>query len=448
MSVAARRSLRGALTRNMIVMQTIVVIAFTFAAAIPIINLIAGEQGLDAEVIKTIAAAVQRAPGGELRLDDSSALRDILSSYSRFWFFATDGKGSRVTYGHVPLQTDSLATDLTRIISANVSDIGSAETPAAIIRQHDSDAGKLWIITGGGPPVGIGIFVDAFASPIFAGFILLLTSASLLIIPLFVKRQLQGLDDLSVEADKIDVKQRGIRLSSGQVPSELQPLMRAINAAFQRLDEGIDRQHRFMADAAHELRTPVAILQVNLEMLPESPDKRRLLVNVARLGSMADQLLDLQRMSLGSAAFQRINLVDLASRVTADVAPLATAAGDEVSFQTESETVYVMGDVDALSRALSNLIQNAIAHGGEGAQIRVQVYADGRLQVADSGPGIDPADRDEIFEPFHRLIPRQHGAGLGLSIVIDIVRHHQGSVSVLVAPEGGALFEMSLPTVS
>ncbi len=224
--------------------------------------------------------------------------------------------------------------------------------------------------------------------------------------------------------------------------------MRAINAAFQRLDEGIDRQHRFMADAAHELRTPIAILQVNLEMLPETVDKHRLLVNAARLGSMADQLLDLQRMNLGSATFQRIDLVGLAARVTADVAPLATAAGDEVSFQTEAEQVYVMGDGDALSRALSNLIQNAIVHGGEGAQIRVLVCSDGRLQVSDSGPGIDPADREEIFEPFHRVAPRQHGAGLGLSIVSDIVRHHQGSVSVLEAPEGGALFELSLPTVS
>jgi signal transduction histidine kinase len=432
----------------MIVMQTIVVIAFTFAATIPIVNYIIGEQGLDGEVMQTIAAAVERAPDGSLRLADSSALGAIKSHYPRFWFFATDGEGGRVTYGYVPLQSDSLTTNLARINSANVSDIGSAETPAAIIRRHDSDAGNLWIITGGGPAVGLSIFLDAFANPIFWGFILLLTSASLLVIPYFVNRQLKGLDDLSAEADKIDVKQRGVRLSSGQVPSELQPLIRAINAAFQRLDEGIDRQHRFMADAAHELRTPIAILQVNIEMSPESPDKRRLLVNVARLGSMADQLLDLQRMSLGPASFKRIDLVDLAARVTADVAPLATAAGDDVSFQTETETIYVMGDADALGRALSNLIQNAIAHGGEGAQIRVQVYSDGRLQVADSGPGIDPADRDEIFEPFHRVVPRQHGAGLGLSIVVDIVRRHQGSVSVLTAPEGGALFEISLPVVS
>lgn len=445
MSRAAQRSLRGALTRNMIVMQTIVVIAFAFVATVPMLNLIFGDDELDDAPIETIAAAIQRAPEGGLRLVASSRLHDIQSEHPRFWFFVTDGAGNGVSYGHVPLPIDTLPTDLSPL--NNVPRIGPTATHAAIIRQHDSAAGNVWIMTGGGPTGAMSVFMDAFSSPIFVAFILFLSAASLLIIPHFVRRQLKGLEDLSTEADKIDVKQRGVRLSSNQVPSELQPLMRAVNAAFQRLDEGIDRQHRFMADAAHELRTPIAILQVNLEMLPASPDQRRLLVNVARLGSMADQLLDLQRMSLGSAAFERLDLVDLASRVTADVAPLATAAGDDVSFQAGSEAVYVMGDSNALSRALSNLIQNAIAHGGEGAKIRVQVYADGRLQVADSGPGIDPADRDEIFEPFHRVIPRQHGAGLGLSIVTDIVRHHQGHVSVLDAPEGGALFEISLPVV-
>lgn len=441
------RSLRGVLTRNMIILQAIVVFALPPVAAIPIVKLIADEQGLDEGVIQTIASAVRRAPDGTLQLADSPPLADLRSNYPHFWFFATDGKANSVNAGNVPVETDGLVENLSRVNSANVSDIGSAETPVAIIRRHDSEAGALWIITGGGPPVGLNVLIEAFSSPIFGALLLLLTAASLLVIPRFVKHQLKGLDDLSAEADRIDVNQRGTRLSSGQVPSELQPLLRAVNAAFQRLDDGIDRQHRFMADAAHELRTPIAILQVNLEMLPETADKQRLLVNVARLSSMADQLLDLQRMSLTPTPFERLDLVELAARVTADVAPLATAAGDEVSFQTGAEAIHVMGDRDALSRALANLIQNAIMHGGDNARIRVEVCADGRLQVADSGPGIDRADREEIFEPFHRVVPRQHGAGLGLSIVTDIVRHHHGTLTLSDAPEGGALFEISLPVV-
>lgn len=447
MSRGERQSLRGALTRSMIILQTLVVVALPPVAAIPIVKLIAQEQGLDEGVIQTIAGAIRRASDGGLQLGDSSALNDLGATYPHFWFFATDGHDNGISAGNVPLQTDGLVENLSRINSANVSDIGSVENPVAIIRRHDSAAGQLWIITGGGPPVGINILIEAFSSPIFGALLLLLTAASLLAIPVFVKRQLKGLDDLSAEADKIDVKQRGTRLSSDQVPSELQPLLRAVNAAFQRLDDGIDRQHRFMADAAHELRTPIAILQVNLEMLPETADKQRLLVNVARLSSMTDQLLDLQRMGLTSAPFQRLDLVELAATVTADVAPLATAAGDEIGFQTGADAVHVMGDRDALSRALANLIQNAIMHGGDKARIRVEVCPDGRLQVADSGPGIDHADREEIFEPFHRVVPRQHGAGLGLSIVTDIVRHHHGTLTLADAPEGGALFEISLPLV-
>ncbi|GLQ12041.1 two-component sensor histidine kinase [Devosia yakushimensis] len=446
MSPTARRSLRGVLTRNMIVMQAIVVLAFVLAASIPIVNLMSGEQRLDGSVVEVIAAAIHRGPDGALTVTETGDLSELYAGYPNFWFFATDGQGHRVSGGIVPIESSALADNLSRIDSANVADVGSPETPVAIIRQHGSAAGRLWIITGGGPPYyTVAILFNAILSPVFGIFILLLSSASLLVIPHFVKRQLKGLDDLSAEADEIDVKQRGTRLSPDQVPSELQPLLRAVNAAFQRLDDGIDRQHRFMADAAHELRTPIAILQVNLEMLPETADKQRLLVNVARLSSMTDQLLDLQRMGLTSAPFQRLDLVELAATVTADVAPLATAAGDEICFQTGADAVHVMGDRDALSRALANLIQNAIMHGGDKARIRVEVCPDGRLQVADSGPGIDQADREEIFEPFHRVVPRQHGAGLGLSIVTDIVRHHHGTLTLADAPEGGALFEISLP---
>ncbi|UXN74602.1 HAMP domain-containing histidine kinase [Devosia sp. A8/3-2] len=447
MSRAAQRSLRGALTCNMIVMQMIVVIAFAFVVTIPMLNLIFGDDELDDGAIATIAAAVQRDPEGGLRLTASSRLQDIQSGHPRFWFFVMDGAGNGVSYGPVPLPIDTLATDLSPLNSGNISGVSPTETLAAILRQHDSAAGNLWIITGGGPTGAISVFVDAFASPIFMAFVLFLSVASLLVIPRFVKHQLKGLEDLSAEADKIDVKQQGARLSSNQVPSELQPLMRAVNAAFQRLDEGIDRQHRFMADAAHELRTPIAILQVNLEMLPPSPDQRRLLVNVARLGSMADQLLDLQRMSPGSAALQRLNPVELASGVTADVAPLATAAGDDVSFRAESESVYVMGDSNALSRACPISSRTRSRMAGKAQEFGFRFTPTGGCRSPILGPCIAPADRDEIFEPFHRVRPRQHGAGLGLSIVTDIVRHHRGSIAVLDAPEGGALFEVSLPIV-
>ncbi|WP_170116536.1 sensor histidine kinase [Devosia submarina] len=429
----------------MIIMQVLVVLAFTAAAAVPIINLVSEGQGLDAGVIREIAAAVEPATEGELMVQITPELGRIVDQYPNFWFYAADSEGQSVRFGSVPEHVDLMAENLTRVTVANISDIGSPETPMAIIRQHDSAVGRLWIITAGGPTIGLGTVLFALSRPPFLIFIILLTAATFLAIPLFVGRQLRGVDELAAEANTVGVDQRGVRLSMDRVPTELHPMVRAVNEALQRLDSGMAQQQRFMADAAHELRTPIAILQTRLELLADTDESRRLLLDVARLSSMADQLLDLQRMDLSLVSFQTVNLVELASNVTADLAPLAIAAGDEIIFEAEGDKIEILGDQMALSRALANLIQNAIAHGGKNTEITIRVCSDGRVEVGDTGPGIDPAHREDIFEPFHRVAPLQHGAGLGLSLVRDIVQRHNGRVVARQNEGGGALFEILLP---
>jgi len=285
----------------------------------------------------------------------------------------------------------------------------------------------------------------ALTNPIFLGLLFLLTVVSLVVVPLIVRRQLRGVDAIAAEADTIDVNQPGIRLSSERVPSELHPLVRAINSALQRLDDGIEQRQRFLADAAHELRTPIAILHTRIELLPEGAERSRLMLDVARLANLANQLLDLQRLDASRTAFQPVNLVDLAAQVASDMAPLVIAAGDEISFDNEVETIIVDADAAAISRALVNLIQNAIAHGGKETQITVAVLRDGTLRVTDTGPGIAEQYREAIFEPFHRITPLDHGAGLGLNLVKDIVARHHGRVVVSDAIGGGAQFEIVLP---
>lgn len=445
MSKSRPGSLRRALTRNMIIMQALVVLAFTLAAGVPIIHLLSEEQRLDASVIQNIAAAVYPEAGSGLAVRDTPALKSLAAEHPDFWFLAVDAAGDSAQLGPVPQHIGSVAQSLTRITSANISDVGAPDTPAAIVRHHQSAAGQLWIITAGGPTLGSSVLLMAFANPWFLGFVVLLTAVTMLAIPLFVSRQLRGVEALAAEANSINVDQRGVRLSMDQVPTELHPMVRAVNEALERLDGGIAGQQRFMADAAHELRTPIAILQTRLELLPDNEESRRLLLDVARLSSMADQLLDLQRMDLSETAFQKLDLVELASNVTADLAPLAIAAGDEIIFEADTPKVEVLGDAGALSRALTNVIQNAIAHGGENAEITVRVCSDGRLEVGDTGPGIDPSQREEIFEPFHRVAPLQHGAGLGLSLVRDIVQRHNGRVLARGREGSGALFEIVLP---
>lgn len=269
--------------------------------------------------------------------------------------------------------------------------------------------------------------------------------ATLVATPIVVRAALAGLGGVVAHAERIDVDQPGARLPVSDVPAEVGPLVTAVNDALGRLDEGYARQQRFLAAAAHELRTPIAILHTRIQSLPSSDEQTRLLQDVARLSTLADQLLDLQRLGRETRPADRVDLVELGRRVAADLAPLAIAAGYEIAFDGADAPVFVTGDRPSLERALMNLVQNAIEHSGRHGTITVRAGSAGILEVTDEGAGIPLAERERIFEPFARLHPRDRGAGLGLHLVREVVRLHHGDVSVGDAPDGGALFRITLP---
>lgn len=434
-------SLRTRLTWRMVVMQALVLVAFTGVAAVPIYQFLSEDQRFDDDIVDDIAASLHRSQTGQLELLPGDGLLKEAAAYPGLWFYAVDAEGRSVQMGEVPAPVMAMPPALARMTSANIAGESGDET-VAIVRRLDTDIGRLWIVTGGGPEIG---FDSVFGNPFFGGLLILLTVVSLFAIPRIVARQLRGVDDVAAQADRIDVDRRGVRLSSAHVPDELHSLVRAVNAALQRLDDGIERRQHFLADAAHELRTPIAILQTRIESLPEGEQRSRLLLDVARLANLANQLLDLQRLDADLTVFEPLNLVDLAAQVVADMAPLAIAAGDEISFDPEVDSVTVAADPASLSRAIVNLIQNAVIHGGHNSAIRVAVGRDGSVRVADSGPGIAQEYRQAIFEPFNRVVPLDQGAGLGLSLVKDIVERHNGHITVGDAPGGGALFEIRLP---
>jgi len=274
---------------------------------------------------------------------------------------------------------------------------------------------------------------------------ILMTLATLFAIPIVVRRVLAPLGEVATQAEQIHVDRRGTRLPTQSVPSEVTPLVNAVNDALARLDEGYERQQRFLLDAAHELRTPIAILQTRLESLPDGAQKTRLLEDGARLATLAEQLLDLQRLNPhNGTASTLIDLVAVARRVAADLAPLAIAAGYELSFDSEVEKLAVIGDHGALERAVANLVQNAIEHGGRRGTITIAVGRGGTIDVSDEGEGIPVEQRERIFEPFHRLQPRTRGAGLGLNLARSIVQRHGGEIVALSGSRGGACFRITL----
>jgi signal transduction histidine kinase len=195
-----------------------------------------------------------------------------------------------------------------------------------------------------------------------------------------------------------------------------------------------------MLPTSCEHRSPS--LQTRFDALPAGAQKERLLLDVARLGATAEQLLDIQRFTTVHT-WEDVDLVRVCETVAADMAPIAIAAGYDLEFDPVAESVVVLGDSASLARAVTNLVKNAIEHGGDKGRIGIGVIKNGSIEVSDEGPGIPVAERDKVFELFYRVTPKPTGAGLGLSLVQRIVQSHKGHV-VLVDQPKGARFRINL----
>jgi signal transduction histidine kinase len=130
------------------------------------------------------------------------------------------------------------------------------------------------------------------------------------------------------------------------------------------------------------------------------------------------------------------------------VAPLALASGYQFDFDAEPGVVAIEGAPHAIKRAVNNLLGNAVAHGGGSGLIRVRVSPDGVVEVSDQGPGVAPAERDRVFDPFHRERWDKDGCGLGLHLVSEIMRAHGGRAELDEAEGGGARFRLRFPLTS
>ena len=239
------------------------------------------------------------------------------------------------------------------------------------------------------------------------------------------------------------------RLSTTGVAREIRPLVDSFNGALERLDKGYQAQRKFAANAAHELRTPLAVLMARLNELDESDTKNGLEDDARRLERLVSQLLTVARAESQTLDLSHmVNLRELAADVVAFMAPLAIKHNRTISLRGDEADVPVKGNPEALWDALRNLIENAIQHTPSDTHVAVMVIVgvDASVTVRDSGPGIPPNDRESIFQPFWRGHDnRKPGAGLGLAIVAETIRAHGGTTSVSDAPNGGADFTIRLP---
>lgn len=239
-------------------------------------------------------------------------------------------------------------------------------------------------------------------------------------------------------------------LSGQDVPAEVQPLVHAINELMARLSETLDVQNRFIADAAHQLRTPLAGLKAQIELAQRQRDPAALndflpalRTSAERMSRLVGQLLALARNGPEAEPNVPKDRIDLGV-LTRDIArawvPRALDQHIDLGFEAPPVPVFLLGDAARLKDLLDNLLDNAVRYGGPGGQITVAVYAeDDRacLTVTDTGPGIPPEQRERVFERFYSLLGQGvEGSGLGLAIVQEIARMHNGVVAIETGPHG------------
>lgn len=264
---------------------------------------------------------------------------------------------------------------------------------------------------------------------------------------LLLRRLFRPVVDASRIAAAIRPSNPSSRLPLQGLPREVRPLAEAINQALDRLEHALRAQREFTADAAHELRTPLAILRTEIDMTLDNGTARRFHGDIDAMSHVLDQLQELAELE-GEPATPTdiVDLGAMAADAVGLMAPLALAKGKTIELQAPPGPVRARGSQDMLFRALRNLIENAIRHTQPTGRIVVMVEAPANLIVADDGPGIAPADRQLVFRRFWRRDrdTRDH-AGLGLAIVNKIAQLHGGTVDITDNPGGGAMLTIRLP---
>ncbi|RYG59209.1 MAG: HAMP domain-containing histidine kinase [Alphaproteobacteria bacterium] len=294
----------------------------------------------------------------------------------------------------------------------------------------------------------------------------------LVLLPLFVGALLAalglvrgGLSPLRQVAKTMGQVGRQVRMghegkvSMEGVPREVRPVVVAFNEVLDDFAKSMAAQQALTADTAHQLKTPLAVMQARLEQLEDFKGRKELERDVLRMNRLVRQLLHYAVLSQHPATLASHDLVDEVRDVVGGMVPLARQAGVDLRFAAPDGAVFVQMDPLQLAEAVGNIVDNAIRHspkdGGKNdkkAIVEVEVTEDGHVHVRDRGPGVPVAEQAMVFTRFWQGPTNQSGesahggAGLGLAVVAEIMRQHNGSASVAARDGGGSVFTLEFST--
>ena len=395
--------------------------------------------------------AISRAAQDLVRTENGFGIRrdggfaELASRNPAIWLVGRSGNNS-FSYGRVPDPVAGIFERNRLIFESGRFFVAGAERPlanAVMERRHVGNDSVL-LAAGGIDPATL-TSADSPAMSWGGPVLLILTwiavvgfAAMLIALPILSR----ALRPLAAQATSILPQEPAGRLDERKAPRELLPLVRGFNGALDRLASELGRRKRFIADAAHELRTPLAVVALRVEALEDERAKQELRRGLERLTHIVTQMLDVERLSLSGRDRSLVDLATLARDVVADLAPTAIKSGYDLSLETPDGPVMIEGDAHAISRALTNLVGNSITHGGGAGLISIVVRQDRTIAVIDEGPGVPAALQARLFEPFSRGNQNAEGCGLGLHLTREIMCAHAGEVC-LVPSQRGSTFKLS-----
>lgn len=440
MSTSRRRSLAALLTRRLALI----------AAGVTLLNvvIVAAYYARDLGALQQEAAETQIARIERALLADAPVPTTLYERFPESYAFAVLDADGRIlearNAGLVPpeaLATSMFADDWltrlpgpagTKIVASHV--VGAREPRLRVVFVAVADPANL---------LGRAVLAELAGHiwlPVLPGILLLLAANAVM-----VRRALVPVAKAASWARSVSPGVSAPPPPTGPMPDEIADLLDAAERSLARLSAALEAEKRRAAEAAHALRTPLAVLAARLDGLPPGPSTERLRTDLAALSRTVGQLL--ASASVDALVVPEESAVDLAAvaeSTVASLAPFAIARGVEIGLVREEGLAPAVGEAGAIGLALQNLLENAILHGGAGGRVDVTVGPGAAVEVRDHGPGLPPAATASLFRPFWRGEEAPAGgAGLGLAIVERAQRAHGGTVEASNHPAGGAVFRLT-----